>query len=178
MAQIVEKIEALMHEHIELRQPLKTDVPLIKGLGFDSLDLIETSFTLQEFFEFDFSDKNPLEELDRALGEGSILSENQLTELGMKMVRKRMPELAHVDLPEQLTAADLQQYYTVETFARLIREFYINAPETGPHNGEETLCRDFKIVGAESGEPVTMPSGDELVDAWVREQVEAIRPKP
>ena len=89
-----------------------------------------------------------------------------------------VPMVEHVDLPEELTASDLQQYYTVETFARLIREFYVNAPETGPQDGEETLCRDFKIVGAESGELVAMPSGDDLIDAWVKEQVEAIRPKP
>lgn len=174
--QIREKVLAIIEESVDPDQPIKTDVPLMAGQGFDSLDLIETSFSLQEFFEFEFSDKNAIEELSKALGDYSIVSEaGQLTQLGREMVIKRMPELKDIKLPEKLTPLQLQEYYTVDTFARLILEFYKAAPEVCPETGEVVVIDEFKVVSAASGRPVKIPSGDEIVDRWVSEAMPAMK---
>ncbi len=174
MESITEKVMDLINEHIETKAPLVTDKPLAAEMGFDSLDLIETSFSLQEFFGFEFSDKNAIEELNTALGDDSVIREGVLTEFGREMVRKRMPELKEIELPKDLTAMQLQMYYTVETFARLILEFYRAAPETCPETGEPVSVADFKIVTEESRQEVKIPTGDELIDRWVAETAPAL----
>ena len=165
--QFVELVIKLIDEKIEPSEPVKTGVPLMRELGMDSLDLIELSFALQEFFEFEFSDKNAVEELEKALANRTIIAEGVITPLGIEMARQRMPELADIELPERITPVELQQFYTVETFARLIREFFTAAPETCPETGEAVVVRDFHIVTETSNKPVAVPSGDELIDAWV-----------
>ncbi len=172
---ITEKVIEIMEENIEIAGELKKDAPLAAGLGLDSLDLIETSFSLQEFFEFDFSDKNAMEALNEVMGGELIIADGLLTDLGREMVLKRMPELSSVELPEKLTAAQLQQYFTVETFARLILEFYQAAPETCPETGESVVVKDFKIVAENSGTPVKTLSGDEIIDRWVNETVPVLQ---
>lgn len=166
---LTEKIMEIMDENVEINGELIPNVPLMAELGMDSLDMIETSFSLQEFFEFEFSDKNALEELEKELKDGSVIAEGVLTEFGLDMVRKRMPELADVVFPENLTAMRLQEYYTVETFSRMIREFYLAAPEVCPETSEAVVVRDFKLVTAASGVEIKAPTGDALVDAWVKE---------
>ena len=166
-AEITAKVIDIIEEAIDNDGPLEPDVPMMANLGFDSLDMIETGFALQEFFEFEFSDKDALEELDKALGAGVVIAEGKLTPLGRELLLERMPELRKLDLPKELTPATLQQYYTIETFARLIAEFYRAAPETCPQTGEPVKVVDFKIVAGENNHPVPVPSGDTLIDNWV-----------
>jgi acyl carrier protein len=168
LAEICHKLEEIIAEHVEFEAPLRHDSPLVKEQGFDSLDLIETSFTIQEYFNFEFSDKNPVEELEKALGDGRIIDAGKLTPLGRKMVLQRMPELSGVDLPDEIGAAELQQYYTLETYGRLILEFYEGTPDTCPETGAEILLDNFKPVNGETGAEVLPPTGDELVERWVK----------
>lgn len=169
------KIIEIIEENVELNTPLKTDAALVKELGFDSLDLIETSFCLQEFFGFEFSDKNAIEELENALGNETILSQGRLTELGRSIILLRMPELERVNLPQGLTPMELQQYYTVETFVRLIHEFYLAAPDTCPESGEPVVLNQFRIQTQSSGKQVEPPGGDTLIDRWVAETAASLQ---
>lgn len=174
--EIREKVVTIIEESVDPDESIKYDVPLMAGQGFDSLDLIETSFSLQEFFEFEFSDKNAIEELSKALGDHSIISETgHLTEMGREMVFRRMPELKKVDLPKDLTPLQLQQFYTVDTFARLILEFYKAAPDVCPETGEAVVVEGFKVITAASGRPVKIPSGDDIIDRWVSEAIPTVK---
>ena len=173
--EISAKIMSLVEEQVDIKQPLRPDAPLMKELGFDSLDLIETSFTLQEFFGFEFSDKNAIEELEEVLGDGSIIKDHQITALGREMIFRRMPELKKVALPEELNPMELQQFYTIETFARLIREFYLHAPDQCPATGEAVAVEGFKIVSAQSRQPVEAPTGDALITAWAEKTAADLR---
>jgi acyl carrier protein len=164
---IVDKVIAIIEAVVDTEAELRPTAPLMKELGFDSLDLIETSFSLEEFFGFEFNSKNPIEELNDALGGEAIVVQGKLTALGRDMVLRRMPELTGVDLPAELSVMELQQYFSIETFARLIAEFYDAAPDTCPETGEPVVVKDFKIVTESGGQPVRVPSGDELVDRWV-----------
>ena len=174
-AEITAKVIEIIEEAIDTEAELVTDAPMMNSLGFDSLDMIETGFALQEFFEFEFSDKDALEELDKALGEGTVIAEGKVTALGRQVLLERMPELKAVALPDELTPAALQQYYTIETFARLIAEFYRAAPEHCPESGEPVRIVDFKLVAGEDDHLVAAPTGDHLIDAWVSRTAAAHR---
>lgn len=170
------KVAEILGQTVDLEKELNPDSALMADLGLDSLDLIEFSFALEEFFEFPFSDKNPIESLDMELGEGLILDEQgHLTDLGMEMVFRRMPELKAMALPEALTPHALEQYYALTTFVRLIMEFYQALPEVDAESGERVVLKDLKPVTEESGTAVTPPEGDVLVSAWVEKTAAEIR---
>ena len=167
MEALTRKILEIVETVVDNGEPLKPDIPLMSGLGLDSLDLIEVSFALEEFFEFQFGERNAVEVLDRALGGDRLIRTGKLTPEGLKMALRRMPELASLELPEELSPLELQQYYTIESFARLIREFYLAAPDRCPETGEAAVLDQFRIVYETSREPVPVPGGDELIDRWV-----------
>jgi len=172
--EIAERIVALVEEAAEPTGDVTPDAPLIAELGLDSLDVIELGFSIQENFDFAFSDKNAIDELDRALGGDVVLTEGRLNDLGWSIVRERMPELATVEIPEELTIHQLQNYYTVNTFARLIHELYEALPERHPETDELVVIENFRVRTASGGE-VPLPDGDKLVDAWIAEKAEQIR---
>lgn len=167
LSDISHQLEAIIGEHVEIPNPMPHNKPLVAELGFDSLDLIEASFSIQEYFDFSFSDTNALEALDKALGKGRIVKEGKLTELGREMALERMPELNNVSLPESLSPLDLQRYFTLETFARLIREFLAAAPDICPNTGERVVLDALRPRTEVTGQPVEVPDGDVLLNAWV-----------
>ena len=172
------KVKELIEDTIETNEPLAYQRPLGRDYGLDSLDFIEVGFTLQEFFGFEFSDLNALEELERVVGGGQIILEGHLTELGKEQMLERMPELKTIALPEALNPVELQTYYTIETFARLMHEFYLAAPDVCPETGEPVVVEAFQVVSAHSKRPVPLPTGDELVLAWVSHQASALAAVP
>jgi len=161
------KVREICAESLVFEGELDCHRPLIAELGFDSLDMIEVSFALEEFFGVEFASRNAITELDRILGGERILAENKLTELGRKLVFERMPELADVDLPEDLAVSGLPGYFTVQTFARIIHDFYAQAPDSCPETGEEVVLDDFQLVLAKSRESVDLPAGDVLMQSWL-----------
>ncbi len=175
IAEIAERLESVMAEHVDFKRPLDPKAALSADLGFDSLDLIETSFSIQEYFDFEFSDKNALEELDQALGGGRLVENGRLTGLGFDLLRQRMPELGERPLPESMTPAEVQKYFCLETFARLVREFLLAVPETCPQTGESIVLIDMVPRTTAGEKPACLPTGDQLLAAWVEEQAARLR---
>ncbi|MDJ0840094.1 MAG: phosphopantetheine-binding protein [Acidobacteriota bacterium] len=170
---VCQKIVELIEENTDPPKPLTPDAPLVAELGLESLDIIEMGFSVQETFDFDFSDINPIEELDKLLGGNRLLAEGRLTDEGKRVALGRMPELEAVELPEELTIHKLQEYFTIRTFARLIDEFYRALPEK-LESGEPVIIRDFRPC-TESGAEVPLPKADSLVMVWVEKQAELLR---
>ena len=165
--EIAEKIRQLLARIVQPSVKLELDTPLMKGHGLDSLDMIETSFALEEFFGFQFSGRNAIEELDRRIGGGRILDQGTLTPLGREILLARMPELRSVALPATLSPAEIPQYFTIRTYARVINDYYDHAPKTCAENGEPVVLDGFSLVSARSRRPVAAPTGDEILDAWL-----------
>ena len=163
---LAEKIRELLARIVDPGKQLELDTPLMKGHGLDSLDMIETSFALEEFFGFQFSGRNAIEELDRRLGNARILDQGALTPLGREMLLERMPELKTVDLPPTLHPSEVPQYFTIRTYARVIKDYYDHAPRVDA-SGEPVVLDGFALVSQKSRRPVSAPSGDELLDSWL-----------
>ncbi len=176
---IEQKVWEIFVETLEPPQEVPRNRPLIEELGFDSLDMIELSFALEEFFGFEFGSRNAIEELDRRVGGEQILSGGFLTELGREVVLERMPELRKVELPSDLAAAALPRFFTLATFARILHDFYLHAPDLCPCTGEPVVAKGLKLVTKEGAEPVAAPSGDELLERWLETKAaELTEPAP
>jgi hypothetical protein len=129
--------------------------------------MIETSFALEEFFGFQFSGRNAIEELDKRVGNGRILDQGALTALGRDVLLERMPELRAVTLPPTLHPAEIPQYFTIRTYARVIKDYYDHAPKSTADTGEPVVLDGFALVSERSRRAVAAPTGDELLDAWL-----------
>jgi len=164
---IEKKVREIFNETLEPDGEVAIDRPLIAELGYDSLDMIELSFALEEFFGFEFNSRNAIEELDRRLGKGRILADGVLNDLGRQVVLERMPELGEVDLPAELRAAALPQYFPLRTFARIIEDFYARTPDTCAESGENVVSDGFRIVAETSREEIPAPSGDAILEEWL-----------
>ena len=164
---LAEKIRELLTRIVDPSVKLELDTPLMKGLGLDSLDMIETSFALEEFFGFQFSGRNAIEELDRRIGNGRILDQGALTPLGREILLGRMPELRTVTLPLVLHPAEIPQYFTIRTYARVIKDYYDHAPRVCAATGEAVVLDGFALVSERTRRPVVAPTGDEILDSWL-----------
>ena len=164
---IAEKIRELLARIVDPAVTLELDAALMKELGLDSLDMIETSFALEEFFGFEFSGRNAIEELDRRIGGERILRGGILTELGRQALLARMPELRSVELPAALHAAEIPRYFTIRTYARVIKDYYDAAPDVCPETGEPVALDGFALVSERSRRAVAAPTGDRLLDSWL-----------
>ena len=164
---LAEKIRDLLVVTLKPEAQIDLTSSLMDELGFDSLDMIETSFALEEYFGFEFSGRNPVEELDRRLGADRILRDGVLTPLGKQVLFERMPELAEVDLPDGLHATQLPQHFNILTYARLVKDFYDHAPAICPETGEATVLDELKLVSQQSRKPVLCPTGDEILEQWL-----------
>lgn len=172
---IAHKLEEIIAEHVEFDRPMNHRAALMADLAFDSLDLVETGFCIQEYFDFEFSDRNALEVLDEALGGGLLIDSGLLTELGQQMAFLRMPELAQMALPQPCSPSDIQRFISLESFARLVAEFLRATPQICPKSGQDVVLVDFRPRTAVSNAPVPIPNGDKLLDEWVVGAVAQIR---
>ena len=165
------RVREIFVETLRPDDEVPTARPLIEELGFDSLDIIELSFALEEEFGFEFSSRNAIDELDRMVGGDLILREGYLTALGRSIVIERMPELATVSLPEELRPAAIPAHFTLETFVRILYDFYLHAPDVCPETLETAVVDDFLIVSEISRQPVRIPSGDDLLEEWLQQRM-------
>ena len=75
---IEQKVWEIFVETLEPSQEVPRDRPLVEELGFDSLDMIELSFALEDFFGFEFGRLERLIGLDEvALAEISLGERDQ-----------------------------------------------------------------------------------------------------
>ncbi|MCB1044002.1 MAG: acyl carrier protein [Acidobacteria bacterium] len=155
------------------RSVTRFDQPLMRELGFDSLDMIEAAFSMEEHFGFQFAEHHPLEVLQQHLGDDRLIQDGVLTDLGKSVALKRMPELAAFEWTKT-SVAGLQQLYTVETYARMMSEFYQALPELEATTGEPIVLDDLKPITATTRTPVKPPSGDELVTRWAESMVQEL----
>jgi acyl carrier protein len=172
---LAEKIRELAVQTVGDSREVDLGSPLAATLGFDSLDLIEIGFALEEFFGFEFSGRNPIEELHARLGGRIVLDDSTLTPLGRTVLFERMPELADVDLPASLRAGELPQYFNILTYARLVKDFYDHTPDECPLSGQQVVLDDFRLVTADTSDPVKAPTGDEILEAWIESKLRTLR---
>ncbi len=165
LSQLVDEISQILKQACQ-KDVIASDRPLVGELGFDSLDMIEAAFSMEDRFGFQFAEKHPLDVLNEIVGADIIVKEGLLTPLGREMAIKRMPELGAFQIEEGVSTDALQAYYTVETYARMLREFYLALPEVDPETQELIVLDGLRPVTQTSGKIVNPPAGDELVKNW------------
>ena len=107
---------------------VKMEYTLFNELGINSIDMLDILFTLE--MEYNISLKvSDLEQQSRAEMNGVPFEiDNVITDEGLDVLRKKMPELSNKALRKGITVNDIIHLLTVESLANMVL-FKIENPE-------------------------------------------------
>ena len=138
------------------------------GLGAESLDLLDMAFMLEKKFKIQFPRTDILERATNHFGEETLVQNGIVTDFGLRLLKKGMPELDPQVIKPGLKAIDVAKMITVGSFARITlrllqakEEFPLVCPKCGGQLEESELMPEFTCTNC--GENVPQPSGDEIL---------------
>src|SRR5688500_1431171 len=113
------KVRSVVAESLELdlQQVQLTDS--LFALGAESLDLLDMAFALEKEYRIQFPRSDIIERAKPFFGEEELVREGVITETGLKLLAKGMPELDLSVLKPGLQAAQVAKMITVESFVRI-----------------------------------------------------------
>ncbi|HSB02984.1 MAG TPA: acyl carrier protein [Anaerolineales bacterium] len=138
------------------------------GLGAESLDLLDMAFMLEKKFKIQFPRTDILERATNHFGEETLVQNGVVTDFGLKLLKKGMPELDPEVIKPGLKAIEVAKMITVGSFARITmrllqakEEFPLVCPKCGGQLVEAELMPEFTCTNC--GEIVPQPTGDEIL---------------
>jgi acyl carrier protein len=155
---------------------VSTDATLA-DLGAESIDLVEITLDAENAFSIVMPERNVLDTAREVLGDDEVVSGGQLTAFGAELLRRRMPEVPPDRFAAGTPVAEAQrEFLRVDAWLRLIAGIVERSPRVCPR------CHGGLVQGAPGqvkcpgcGEVITLPTGDDLARAWVRDTAARIR---
>lgn len=141
---------------------------LVDELGAQSLDLLDIAFMLEREFKIQFPRTDIWERMTAHFGTEALVADEVVTDFGLKLLRRGMPE-ANVDqLRPGIQALDVVRMLTVQTLVRIVlrlleakAELSRACPSCGAMTEESEVMPEF--VCHQCGTTVPLPSGDEVL---------------
>lgn len=93
----------------------------LQYLGAESLDFLDVAFRLEREFGIRMPRLNILERAEQHFGAGSLVNDGVLTDLGLNVIRKTMPEVDPSRLAPGMRAAEIGDLLSASTFIRVVR---------------------------------------------------------
>lgn len=168
-AQIVSKALKRDPSEVTLDARLDTD------LGAESLDLIEITMECESQFNIWLPEKSVLDTAIEVFGPGVLEQDGRLTDVGLQLMRRRMPAEDAAAFHGDITFADLRAYFmTVRSWVRLIHGLIQYTPDSCPACGSAHLeaANGFRMKCKDCGHQLSLRSGEEINQDWVRNYYE------
>lgn len=166
---VIEAVAAALDispEEVELTASLESD------LGAESLDYLDIAFRLEREFKISLPRLNVLQRAEEHFGEGSLVENGLITELGLEIMRKTRPEIAPEELKAPLRSSELGRFMTAQTFCRVVhrllrarqelRQSLTACPECGQASLQESAVA-AELECSRCGHVVATPSGDDVL---------------
>jgi acyl carrier protein len=165
---ILEEVkEAIAHTTGVDKATITPDSSLVRDLGVLSLDFLDVNFRLEQVFGIKMARNFVLEHAEELFGEGTVINEdNEVTEKGIEILKLRVGEAAD-DLEPGTPVDELPALVTPRTLTSAIRDILDCLPEKSPA-GADWKADGARIVCAQTGAPAALPSGDEIVQRWLK----------
>lgn len=159
----VSKALDLAPEEISLTSSFERD------LGAESLDYLDIAFMLEREFKIQFPREDLLQRASDYFGEDALVTkEGLITDLGIELLQKGMPDIDPDLLKPGLQATDLRPLFTVQSFVRVVErllEAKEDFPKICPHCGsgliESEITPEFVCTKCQKNVP--FPTGDEVI---------------
>jgi acyl carrier protein len=160
--QAVAKALDIAPDRVHLADSMQSD------LGAESLDYLDIAFQLERDFNVQFPRADLLQRASEHFGEDALVKDGLVTDLGLKLLARGMPELSAEIVKPGLRAADVASALKVETFARILNRLLVakeampkECPDCGGELAESATLPE--VVCGRCGKTVPMPSGDTVL---------------
>lgn len=137
-------------------------------LGAQSLDYLDIAFSLEREFRIQFPRDDFLQRASQHFGEENLVQNGVVTELGLKLLARGMPEIDAARLTPGLKVTELRRMFVVGTFVRVVKqllrakaEMDRACPKCPAELVESASLPEF--VCPACGAVVPMPSGNEIL---------------
>ncbi len=163
-----EVINAIVHTTGVDEDAIEPDSSLVDDLGVLSLDFLDVNFRLEQVFGVKMARSFVLEHVEELFGEGVAIDENNdVTEKGIEILKLRLSE--SVGDHEAGTPMDeLPALVTPTTLSAAVKDILEYLPEKSPDGADWETEDGTHIVCSETGKPAALPSGDEVVENWLK----------
>ncbi len=163
-----------------LQTPLdevKPDSVLTDDLGAVSIDFVDIMCRLESRFNVKFHSGNPLDQIAQSFEPGSLSRDGVLTDLGVVVVRQRMPEATAGKVLAGMPVGTIQAIYTTASWARAVKELLQAMPDACPSCGSESLepVRPSVLICEACRQEIECPTQAEVFAAWATEVFSSCR---
>ena len=162
---VLEVIARAMDRPVE---EVKPGSSLELDLGAQSLDYLDIAFSLEREFRIQFPRADFMQRASDHFGEENLVKDGVITDFGLKLLAKGMPELDPAQLKSGLRVNEVRKMFIVATFIRVVRQLldYKNSmsracPDCGTTMNESPSLPEFLCPNC--GKSVPLPSGDDIL---------------
>ena len=167
--EVEEKVVAAVAHALDLDPGQVTpSSSLTEDLGAESLDFLDIAFNLEREFNVQLPRLDILQRATDHFGEDTLVKDGIVTERGLELLRKGMPEIDPGRFRPGLKAMEVAAMFNVATFVRIIlrlleakRELPRECPKCGQLMSESPVTPE--LVCESCDESVPMPTGDEIL---------------
>jgi len=174
--EILEQFADVVVESLRIDRAKVTADAYLNDLGAESLDLLEITMETEDRFNILMPQKNILQVAQEVFGEGVLAGDGRLTEEGMKLLRRRTPEVDRLlDDPTPALADVSRMFLRVEVWIRMIRGLMEQSPRSCPKcDAAFGKAVAGRLKCAACGTECDIPSGDDLNRQWVLEYHQSV----
>jgi acyl carrier protein len=163
-----EVIDAIVHTTGVDKDTITPDSSLVEDLDVLSLDFLDVNFRLEQVFGMKMARNFVLEHVEEMFGEGVAIDENNdVTEKGVEILKLRLTEAAD-DLDPGTPVDELPALVTPRTLAAGVGDILAHLPEKSPAGADWKTDDGTHIVCSETGKAPVLPSGDDVVQNWLK----------
>ncbi len=169
---IFDSVRKAIAQALEVEEEKVTMDASLEDLGAESLDFMDIAFKLEKAFNVQLLKVGILEKMSEVVGEGVLEDKGALTEAGADLLRKRMPEVDPSRIKQGLAIDRVNSLFKVRTVVRGLREVLESQPTVcGACGADRLVTQGRKKLRCEACEwEVAPPSGDDVVEEWVRNE--------
>ncbi len=173
--EVVVKVSEAVATALDLKPTAITpEASLEREYHAESLDLLEIVFLLEKTYRVRMPRTGILQHAEEHFGEGTLVAGGELTELGLRILRRMRPDIDPDLLRPGLRLNDVNRFMTTQTFVRLVLRL-LEAKEEARRKLQEAGCekcgghriQDSQVapefVCADCGADFPVPNGDDVL---------------
>jgi len=146
------------------------DASMQQDLDAESLDYVDIAFALEREYKVHFPREDVLERAGQHFGEDKFVKDGLVTDLGLQLLRRAMPEVDPDLVKPGLRASQVPGLFTVRTFVRVLdrllaakEQMSRECPQCGGALEMSDVVPELTCAGC--AKTVPLPSGDDILFA-------------
>ena len=169
---VIEEVKKAIAEGIDIDPAgIKPESSLMKDLGAESLDFLDINYRLEQTFGIKMARRTVIDHMEELFGEETAIdSEGKLTGKAAEVLAMRYDGYSD-RIRQGMDMDELPVMVTVASIAEGVTSLLDTLPENcvncGARNWE--LQEETRITCGACSEPAAFTSGDELMEAWLRQ---------